>query len=157
MNTLSRVENSMRGLVRSAAQSASATARKVKKTEAAGHSDEPRTNDSSGSELKAKTISQYSDQQKPSNPSKRTRPEAFQTYSASAPRRLNDIVHAPPTLKTLPRKAKVTQGVSVDHAVGKESTQKRSLREGVLSMAQKAMLEEERERAIRLYREMKKR
>ena len=147
MNTLSRVENSMRGLVRSAAQSASATARKVKKTEAAGHSDEPRTNDSSGSELKAKTISQYSDQQKPSNPSKRTRPEAFQTYSASAPRRLNDIVHAPPTLKTLPRKAKVTQ----------ESTQKRSLREGVLSMAQKAMLEEERERAIRLYREMKKR
>ncbi len=79
-------------------------------------------------------------------------PKDFEKLSTSAPKRLNDIVQAPPNIKQLPRKAKklAAQGGSQKDAGGQ------SLSDGVRSMAQKAMLEEERERAIRLYREMKK-
>ncbi|KAI0737363.1 hypothetical protein C8Q80DRAFT_1213926 [Daedaleopsis nitida] len=88
----------------------------------------------------------------PRKAKKTEKPKEFEKISSSAPKRLNDIVQAPPELKKLPRKAKklAEQGGSQK----KERT--KSLSEGVLSMAQKAMLEEERERAIRLYREMKK-
>jgi hypothetical protein len=78
-------------------------------------------------------------------------PKEFATLSTSAPRRLNDIAEAPPELKQLPRGAKAHKA----SAGGEKSSQ--SLRDGVLSMAQKAMLEEERERVIKAYREMKKR
>ena len=83
---------------------------------------------------------------------KKEQPRDFEKISTSAPRRLNDIVQAPPEIKALPRKAKklATQG-SIKMNGGTKS-----LSEGVLSMAQKAMMEEERERAIKLYREMKK-
>ena len=76
-------------------------------------------------------------------------PEDFATYSASAPRRLNDIVQAPPELKKLPRGAK--QGQLAKAAI----VGSHSLKDGALSMAQKAKLEEERERAIKAYRELR--
>lgn len=76
----------------------------------------------------------------------------FTLLSTSTPRRLNDIVQAPPELKKLPRGAK-SKGLSVKRD---DSIKSGSLQEGVLSMARKVMLEEERERAVRMYREMKK-
>ena len=79
------------------------------------------------------------------------RPTEFALTTTSAPRRLNDIVQAPPELKKLPRGAK-SKETSITKIGGKTG----SLREGALSMAQKVMLEEEREKAVRLYREMKK-
>ena len=79
-------------------------------------------------------------------------PKDFEKVSTSAPKRLNDIVQAPPDIKKLPRKAKklAAQGGA------RTGEGAKSLSEGVLSMAQKAILEEERERVIKLYREMKK-
>ena len=62
------------------------------------------------------------------------------------------LFRSPPEIKKLPRKAKKLAAQSGLQKGGGT----KSLSEGVLSMAQKAMLEEERERAIRLYREMKK-
>lgn len=70
----------------------------------------------------------------------------FQKHSSSAPRRLNDIAQAPPEFKKLPRGAAVNQG---SNSTGSGT------REGVLSMAQKLMMEKEREKAITRYREMK--
>ena len=82
--------------------------------------------------------------------SEKVKPTDFATFSASAPRRLNDIAQAPPELKKLPRGAKASKAADVG-AKGAAS-----LREGAMSMAQKAMLEEERERVIKAYRELKK-
>lgn len=63
----------------------------------------------------------------------------FQVVSTSAPRRLNDIAQEPPVIKKLPR-----------GAIKNDTAQP-----GVLSIAQKAMMEEERDKAIRHYRELK--
>ena len=65
----------------------------------------------------------------------------FQVVSTSAPRRLNDIAQEPPIIKKLPR------GAAKNDAAPS----------GVLSMAQKAMMEEERDKAVRHYRELKAR
>ena len=64
-----------------------------------------------------------------------------------APRRLNDIVHAPPVLPHL-RKAGGIKGVS-------ESGVFRATGRTPLNMGQMRILEEERERVIKRYREMK--
>ena len=76
----------------------------------------------------------------------------FAVSSTSAPKRLNDIVQAPPELKKVPKSTKT----GVKNSAKGVGDKPRSLRDGVLSMAQKVMLEGERERAIRMYREMKK-
>lgn len=65
----------------------------------------------------------------------------FQVASTSAPRRLNDIAQEPPVINKLPRGAAKSDATS----------------SGVLSMAQKAMMVEERDKAIRHYRELKAR
>jgi hypothetical protein len=70
----------------------------------------------------------------------------FVVHSSSAPRRLNDIAQAPPEFKKLPRGAAALYG-------GTGSAK----REGVLSMAQKSMMEQEREKVIMRYRELKAR
>ncbi|KAJ3886339.1 hypothetical protein GG344DRAFT_57654 [Lentinula edodes] len=74
-----------------------------------------------------------------------SRPTEFETLSTSAPRRLNDIAQSPPELSRLPR------GVSTT----KIANAKVDRRDGVLSLAQKAMMEEEREKVIARYRELK--
>jgi hypothetical protein len=71
------------------------------------------------------------------------RPKEFQSLSTSVPRRLNDIAQAPPELKKLPRGATTAAG-----SMGKRV-------DGVLSMAQKAMMEQERIKAVSRYRELK--
>ena len=71
------------------------------------------------------------------------RPKEFQSLSTSVPRRLNDIAQAPPELKKFPPGAATAAGI-----MGKRV-------DGVLSMAQKAMMEQERLKAISRYREMK--
>ena len=83
---------------------------------------------------------------------KAAEPRDFEKVDTSAPKRLNDVAEAPPELKKLPRKAKKLAAIG-GAAKGSGAS---SLKEGVLSMAQKAMMEEERDRVIRLYREMKK-
>ncbi|OJT13506.1 hypothetical protein TRAPUB_9971 [Trametes pubescens] len=174
-----RVEDSLRHTVKEAMQSSSAKMRRTQKeeqeelaqkkaerkaavasskaaksTKASGGSDDD-GDDEPPSKLKVKS--------KPEDKSDRAvplrRPETkhdgkakeFERVSSSAPKRLNDIVQAPPQIKQLPRKAKKLA------AAGGSPKSGISLKDGVLSMAQKAMMEEERDRVIRLYREMKRR
>lgn len=134
----------MRGDVRTAMQTSSSVARKVKKEEAISKGKQSKSNPIQGKKTKPDSEDDAEEEGK-SNQSTQSQPKEFTVLSTSTPRRLNDIVMAPPEIKRLPRGAKLKNQVS--------SSQ--SLKDGVLSMAQKAMLEEERERAIRLYREMK--
>ncbi|KAI9446804.1 hypothetical protein H4582DRAFT_2167617 [Lactarius indigo] len=78
----------------------------------------------------------------------RDRPKEFATISSARPRRLNDIATAPPELKKLPRRRASDLGAKPTRTKAAGS---------ILSMAQRAMMETERENAIRRYREMKER
>ena len=69
--------------------------------------------------------------------------KAFLTPS-SVPRRLNDIVLAPPELTKFPRRGGNAHVLKEGTSVG-----------SVVSMAQKTILEAERQKAIMQYREMK--
>ena len=68
------------------------------------------------------------------------RPKEFQVASSSVPRRLNDIAKAPPEFKKFPRGASSTVTGRAD---------------GVLSMSQKLMMDQERTIAIARYRKLK--
>ena len=70
------------------------------------------------------------------------RPKEFQVASSSVPRRLNDIAKAPPEFKKLPR------GASSSNTITGRT-------DGVLSMSQKLMMEQERTMVIARYRELK--
>ncbi|GJE85422.1 hypothetical protein PsYK624_015010 [Phanerochaete sordida] len=163
-----RVEESMRSSVREAVQTSAAVARKVKKEEEeekaarkASNSSKPArpaspTPQSKKKAGKAPAIDESDEEEPAAKPAKggkaeKEKPTDFAAYKASAPRRLNDIAEAPPEFKKLPRGAKASKTADVS---AKGTT---SLRDGLLSMAQKAMLEGERERVIRAYRELKKR
>ncbi|KAG9079437.1 hypothetical protein FRC06_007724 [Ceratobasidium sp. 370] len=61
----------------------------------------------------------------------------FQTFQSGAPRRLHDVALAPPTLTSAPRGAGATVGKTV-------------------SMARRVILEQERARAIEMYRARKR-
>jgi hypothetical protein len=170
----------MRPLVRSAMRASAATERKGRKAATAGaaassHASKPtapnKTHGDSGpssltSSATFKKSKAHADDAPPSSPATRLttrgggddddddddRPKEFATTSSAAPRRLNDIATAPPELKRLPR------GAAKHPAGGNAKTTKgASAGAGVLSMAQRAMMEVERENAIRRYREMKER
>jgi len=144
----------MRPLVRSAMRASAATERKERNAASSNTA-------STKASKKTKTQKpQPSSSQQPSSSithkeSMTTRPDddrpkEFATTSSAVPRRLNDVVMAPPQLKSLPRgaaKRSLALGGKVDVRTGA----------GVLSMAQRAMMEVERENAIRRYREMKER
>ncbi|KAI0765637.1 hypothetical protein BD413DRAFT_482151 [Trametes elegans] len=152
-----RVEDSMRHSVREAMQTSSAKMRKARKeelTQAASTKPTPDTTSSAKSRGRSDDDASDSDDERPAQRAKTRddKPKDFEKISSSAPKRLNDIVQAPPVLKKLPRKAKKLAAQGGAQKTGGT----KSLREGVLSMAQKAMMEEERDRAIRLYREMKR-
>jgi hypothetical protein len=69
----------------------------------------------------------------------------FEVLSTQKPKRLNDIVDAPPDLSSLTKKNKVLQG-------GKASEFGKG---DIIPPEQKRMMEIEREKAIRRYRELK--
>ena len=147
----------MRGEVRVAIKASSALSRKVKREEAESFKaskGKQKAVLSQKSDVPSSSLLKPTNTPKPSPaPASKEKPGDFERLSTSAPRRLNDIVQAPPELKKLPRGAKQQPKIS-EAAVGGEGTA--TLRQGALSMAQKAMLEEERLKAIKLYREMKK-
>lgn len=67
----------------------------------------------------------------------------FAKASTSVPRRLNDVVQAPPSLTTLRLSTrKLQQGIGASNR-------------DVLSIAQRSLMEREREKAIQRYRELK--
>ncbi|KAI9067942.1 hypothetical protein FKP32DRAFT_1619545 [Trametes sanguinea] len=155
-----RVEDAMRHSVREAMQISSAKLRKARKEELEQKAASSTSKHRSRSRSLGRSDGEASDVEddKPHKPARKTvaakddKPKDFEKISTSAPRRLNDIVQAPPEIKKLPRKAKKL----TEQGATKKSEGAKTLREGVLSMAQQAMMEEERERAIRLYRELKR-
>lgn len=159
-----RVESSMMPLIRTAMQQSSAQVRRVQKREIEQGVAKP------GAQVK--TMINDSTRADVSNPSlppstntplsrtdalnlsplaststlqrqHRDKPKEFRVSSTSAPRRLNDIAQEPPRFDRLPRGARS----------GKDSSKEKVT--GILSMAQKAMMEEERENVIKRYRELK--
>ncbi|KAF6749430.1 hypothetical protein DFP72DRAFT_819057 [Ephemerocybe angulata] len=175
-----RVEDDLRPLVKTAMESGRAVVRKVIRDEieakqaakdkkgkgkatAAESSSEPIAKSKSKSSKTAETDADVV----PSKKSKKStsaaattptpaaskhdgRPKDFVAASTSAPKRLNDIAMAPPELKKLSAKG----GASTSFKLGKV-TEAASAKSDVVSMAQKALMEQERENAIRRYREMK--
>ncbi|KAH8991147.1 hypothetical protein EDB86DRAFT_3080136 [Lactarius hatsudake] len=139
-----RVEDHMRPLVRSAMLASAATERKERK--AATTPRESKARSSVGKAEEGTTTTTPSTAA--GGDKHRDRPKEFATISSARPRRLNDIATAPPELKKLPRRRASDLGANPARtkAVG-----------SVLSMAQRAMMETERENAIRRYREMKER
>ncbi|KAF9476393.1 hypothetical protein BDN70DRAFT_935085 [Pholiota conissans] len=138
-----RVEDDLRPLVKSAAQSSRAFARGVAKAEHEARITAKKTKlkpkDAEQEELKPRS---HDDSPLPTPSDKfKDRRKEFEVASSSTPKRLNDIAQAPPEFKKLPRGASTLPGI------GK--------RDGVLSMSQKVMMEQEREKAILRYRELK--
>jgi len=139
-----RVEDDMRPLVKSAMQSSLSVVRNARKAETEAKAKEKELPKS----MKPKS-SKSKRSPSPSSPQSTTkilhidRPKEFKTTSSSAPRRLNDIAQAPPEFKQLPRGAVKKPSEGADTAGG------------VISMAQKLMMEQEREKAILRYRQLK--
>ncbi|KAG7092728.1 hypothetical protein E1B28_009057 [Marasmius oreades] len=132
-----RVEDNMRPLVRSAVKTSLATMRGAAKHQRPDQIEKgekkDRNKESQKEELTPISIDKHAN-----------KPKEFQILSTSAPRRLNDIVQAPPVMPRLKGAEKI-QAKSTGGSTGS----------AVLSMAQKMMMEQEREKAIKRYREMK--
>ncbi|TFY80570.1 hypothetical protein EWM64_g3438 [Hericium alpestre] len=133
-----RVEEDMRPLVRTAVQSAAAVERQARKDKKKESAAKPQAKDDKRKKSETPEASPPPDKH-------HDRPKEFAKAATSAPRRLNDIAMAPPDLKKLPRGAKKIKEDGGTYPKGS----------GVLSMAQKAMMEVERERIIKRYRELK--
>ncbi|KAG2359689.1 hypothetical protein BDR07DRAFT_1360875 [Suillus spraguei] len=156
-----RVESSMMPLIRTAMQQSSAQVRRVQKHEieqgVAKPAAQVKTMINNASRADVSNLSPLTRTHTP--PSRvdtspltststrqqqpRDKPKEFCVSSTSAPRRLNDIAQEPPRFGKLPRGARS----------GKDSSKEKVV--GILSMAQKAMMEEEREKVIKRYRELK--
>ena len=130
------MEDDLRPLVKSAMETGRSTSRKALREER----DKKKTKSQPAKPSSPEPEPTKAPQPKPST-SHTDRPKEFQPASTSAPKRLNDIAQAPPELKKRPRGAPTGVGASKG--------------DGILSMAQKAMMEEERLKAIARYRELK--
>jgi hypothetical protein len=87
-------------------------------------------------------------------------PKEFVVHSSSAPKRLNDIVLAPPVFGARVGKLGGMRNGKVGEGSGKGRGERskgigKVDNASVLSMAQKQMMEEEREKIIKRYRELK--
>ncbi|KAG6831446.1 hypothetical protein H0H87_005118 [Tephrocybe sp. NHM501043] len=139
-----RVEDDMRPLVKAAFQTSNAAVRNTYKEEKEQKlAKRTKGNAVKGDDKKAEKIAPKSSPI-PQADKYAHKAKEFAQHSSSAPRRLNDIAQAPPEFKRLPR------GASSQGDFGGK-------REGIISMAQKQMMEKERENAIARYRELKSR
>ncbi|KAF8524055.1 hypothetical protein BU17DRAFT_85089 [Hysterangium stoloniferum] len=140
-----RVEEEMRAPVAEAMQMSRAVTKKARRLDAKAKAEKI-----AAAQVKSKPAAAANDVAKSehvktvSAPARNTKTE----FDKAAIRtRLNDVVQEPPTLTKLPRGASKLQA-------DKRSTDKTN---GVVSMAQKQMMELERENAIRRYRELRER
>lgn len=133
----------MRPLVKSAVQSLLAVARNKVKAEKGAHAEAKKAKHGSSQIKKVQSTENTTcDISPPPRIDKHAgRPKEFQVSSSSIPRRLNDIAKAPPEFK------KVSRGASSTTIAGRA--------DGVLSMSQKLMMDQERTLAIARYRELK--
>ncbi|KAL4080863.1 hypothetical protein J3A83DRAFT_4056239, partial [Scleroderma citrinum] len=141
-----RVEGTMMPLIKTALRQSSTQQRKVRKQEAKqviGERNAAQDNlklysNSSQKVLSSQPVTVRCEEIDDSQEKGRE----FLKASTATPRRLNDIAQAPPEITKFPR--------------GRQQPRK-DKSSGVLTMAQKVMMEEEREKAIKHYRELKAR
>ncbi|KAI6041424.1 hypothetical protein EDC04DRAFT_2565711 [Pisolithus marmoratus] len=144
-----RVEQSMMPQIKMALRQSNNQERKVRKQKAAGRP-QPRAR-KEGSKERSTSSNKNVPLRHPTKvtgsvierDSSMEKGKEFPKASTSAPRRLNDIAQAPPEITNIPRRG--------------HQLLKKDKSSGILSMAQKVMMEEERERAIKHYRELKER
>ncbi|KAG6336859.1 hypothetical protein ID866_2217 [Astraeus odoratus] len=145
-----RVESAMMPLVKTALRHSSAQERKIRKQGARESVCTRSTGDvdfkqgsapvkNNGSSRRRTKASGHGEEPKNS----REKGKEFPKTSTATPRRLSDIAQAPPEITNVPR--------------GGRQQPKNDKHSGILSTAQKAMMEEEREKAIKHYRELKAR
>ncbi|TEB27376.1 hypothetical protein FA13DRAFT_1794781 [Coprinellus micaceus] len=156
-----RVEDDLRPLVKNAMESGRAVARKAQREEEEAKKDRKGKSKATPSSPEPLPKSKHkppstadavgAQDSKPTSSAKPRKEKDFASAATSAPKRLNDIVQAPPELKKPVVKGAAT---STGFKLGKLSASASS-KSDVLSMAQKAMMEQEREKAIKRYREMK--
>lgn len=149
-----RVEDDLRPLVRSAMKNTTSVSKQKSKESKRGL---PDATDMSPAKVKKKEEArdQYDSDggDETSRRPKKARdivPD-FARASASAPKRLNDIVQAPPEFKVAPR----LQRLASEAKIRLTSLHGAEEGDGVVSAAQKRMMELEREKAIARYRAMK--
>ena len=102
----------------------------------------------------------YDDDEDPSSLTRKTKAKLlekdFAKASSSTPKRLNDIVQAPPELKVAPRlKRMVAAAQKKKKGTADDDSAEEDVGNGVVSAAQKRMMELEREKAIQRYRALK--
>jgi len=137
-----RVEDDLRPLVKSAVESSRATTRNKAREEKVAHAEAKKAKQSKKIVQSTKEETTRDIPSPPRIDNKHAgRPKEFQVASSSVPRRLNDIAKAPPEFKKFPR------GASSSTVTGRA--------DGVLSMSQKLMMDQERTMAIARYRELK--
>jgi len=136
-----RVENDLRPLVKSAVQASLAVTRNKAKAQKEAHTEAKKAKHDSSQTRKVQSTDGTDIPPPPRIDKHAGRPKEFQSVSSSVPRRLNDIAQAPPEFKKFPR------GASSSSITGRA--------DGVLSMSQKLMMDQERSRAIARYRELK--
>jgi hypothetical protein len=147
LTNIRRVENDMRPGVRTAMQSSLATARNADKKAREEKKEKKKQNEAAKSAPSATSKAPLpSPSPSPPPPTAQTIKD-FEKASSSDRKRLNDIAMAPPDLSA--RTKKLEKKAS---AAGHSSTRADG---GVLSMRQKALMEEEREKVIERYRAMK--
>ena len=139
---LRRVEDDLRPLVKSAVEASLSVIRNKAKAEKEAHVEAKKTKHGNSQTKKVQSTEETArDISPPPRIAKHAgRPKEFQSISSSVPRRLNDIAKAPPEFKKFPRGAPSTITGRAD---------------GVVSMSQKLMMDQERIRAIARYRELK--
>jgi hypothetical protein len=147
----------MRPLVQSAMRASAATERKERKaaassTSASHTSTATATKKASVKDAPPTTARRDNDD----DDDDEHRPKEFAIMSSAAPHRLNDIAMAPPELKKFPRGVK-TKHNSPAAGGGEKAKAGAAAGPGVLSIAQRFMMEAERESTIKRYREMKER
>ncbi|KIM20990.1 hypothetical protein M408DRAFT_81193 [Serendipita vermifera MAFF 305830] len=144
-----RVEDNMRPQMRLAVQTGQANARRqnaVEKEERAARKEAKSTAETQ-KDTKGKTQEGSATPLAPPSGKDARGKTEFDSVSSQKPKRLNDIVAAPPDLQALLKKNKVLQKTKKGGEVfGKND---------IISPEQKRMMEVEREKAIKRYRELK--
>ena len=138
----------MRPLVKSAVESSRATTRNKARAEKIAHAEAKKAKQGNGQPPKKVRFTEEETTRdippRLDNNKHAGRPKEFQVASSSIPRRLNDIAKAPPEFKKFPRGASSSSTVVTTGRA-----------EGVLSMSQKLMIDQERTIVIARYRELK--
>jgi hypothetical protein len=139
----------MRPLVRTAMSTASAHTRRVAKEGTTSTDKKPSAKPTPKSN--GKRPAEDSDESEEEDPPQKAQATEFQIVHSSAPRRLNDIAQAPPTFAKLPKE----RGTAAALARLRGDKKEHSKADNVVSMTQRARMEEERELAVQRYRDMK--